>query len=265
VKFVSRTLQRWFFDETKQQFENWSNFYDELSKNGHAKVSFRQLRRWRLGQALPTLTVVELICHLTGQDPKKLALTLRSPNWGQRQGGLIKAAKYGCNLTLSDRVRGGRITGKSQSISHLRTIGSIGGSNSAKSHGNPHRQVLGPDGVRMFNDMEREVMMRIIREGLEVIYEPVIKVGLRRLIPDFQVGSTYIECTCDTQVRVKARRLGEKFRLLRGFFGSVKCLLVTLPKLVPRYMSYLEPHVEVATVQDFIERIPEFWCGPGRI
>ena len=55
----------------------------------------------------------------------------------------------------------------------------------------------------MFNDMEREVMMRIIREGLEVIYEPVIKVGLRRLIPDFQVGRTFIECTCDTQVRVK--------------------------------------------------------------
>ncbi len=117
----------------------------------------------------------------------------------------------------------------------------------------------------MFNDLERDVMARIIREGIEVIYEPIVKVGVRRLIPDFRVGSTYIECTCDTQVRVKARRLGEKFRLLREYFGPVKCLLVTLPKLVPRYASYLEPRVDVTTVQDFIDRIPEFWCGPGRI
>src|SRR3989454_9341047 len=177
LKFVSRTLQRWFFDETKQQFKNWSNFYDELSKNGHARVSFRQLRRWRLGQALPTLTVVELIRHLTGRDPKKLALTLRSPNWGQRQGGLTKAAKYGCNLTLSDRIRGGRMTGKSQSISHLRTIGSIGGSKSANRHRKPPRQIFVPAGDRMFNDMERERMMWSIFEGLDGTYEPSIMVG----------------------------------------------------------------------------------------
>src|SRR3989442_1896777 len=169
LKFVSRTLQRWFFDETKQQFKNWSNFYDELSKNGHARVSFRQLRRWRLGQTLPTLTVVELIRHLTGQDPKKLALTLRSPNWGQRQGGLTKAAKYGCNLTLSDRIRGGRMTGKSQSISHLRTIGSIGGSNSPNSHGDTHKQIFWADAGRMFTDIDRGGMVREIIAELVVI------------------------------------------------------------------------------------------------
>ncbi len=55
----------------------------------------------------------------------------------------------------------------------------------------------------MFNDFEKDVMIRIIREGLEVVYEPIIKVGARRLVPDFRVGDTYIECTCDTQVRVK--------------------------------------------------------------
>ncbi len=117
----------------------------------------------------------------------------------------------------------------------------------------------------MFNDLEKDVMMRIIREGLEVVYEPIVKVGARRLIPDFRVGDTYVECTCDTQVRVKARRLGEKFRLLTEQFSPVKCLLVTLPRLVPRYASYLEPRVIVTTVEDFIERIPEFWDGPGRI
>src|SRR3989449_10096957 len=147
-----------FFDETKQQFKNWSNFYDELSKNGHARVSFRQLRRWRLGQALPTLTVVELICHLTGRDPKKLALTLRSPNWGQRQGGLTKAAKYECNLTLSDRIRGGRMTGKSQSISHLRTIGSIGGLNSPHNQWEPPREDFLAHGSLGIYAMERECM-----------------------------------------------------------------------------------------------------------
>jgi len=108
-------------------------------------------------------------------------------------------------------------------------------------------------------------MTRIIREGLEVTYEPIVKVGARRLIPDFRVGDTSIECTCATQVRVKARRLGEKFRLPKEQFPRVKRLLVTLARLLPRYASYLEPRVSVTTVEHFIERIPEFWSGPGRI
>ena len=117
----------------------------------------------------------------------------------------------------------------------------------------------------MFNELESEVLHRIMDAHLKVVYEPVLKVGTRRVIPDFQVGTTYIECTSDSQVRVKARRLGQKFRLLAEHYYPVKSLVVTLARLRSKYRYYLETDVDVATVEDFIRLIPEFWCGPGRI
>lgn len=263
--FGSRARQREFFREAKTTFGDWRNFYYTLGGGEDARFTFRQFKRWHLGQALPTLDSVALICKFTGQDPRELRLKVRDSNWGRRQGGTVKVENYGCNLTLPDRIKGGETTGGSHSISYLRAIASVGGSNSVKSGQNPRRVVPGPGGIRMFNDLERDVMMRIIRAALEVVYEPILKVGTRRLIPDFRVGSTYIECTRDTHVSVKARRLGEKFRLLREHFHPVKCLLVTLPRLLARYRYYLEPRVEVAMVRDFLGRIPEFLDGPGRI
>ncbi len=177
----------------------------------------------------------------------------------------MKFTSYGCNLTLMDRIKGGELTGRSQSLSHLRAIASLGGSTSAKSNQNPRRLVSGPGGVRMYNELEKDVLCRIIKAGMEVAYEPVLKVGTRRLIPDFRVGTTYIECTYDTQVRVKARRLGQKFKLLTEHYYPVNCLVVTLPRLQSKYRHYLEKYVDVATVEDFIRRIPELWYGPGRI
>jgi hypothetical protein len=110
----------------------------------------------------------------------------------------------------------------------------------------------------MFNRLERDTMDQLVRQGLEVEYEPVINLGSKRLIPDFRVGNTYIECTCDPKANVKAPKLYERFRLLREHVPFRKGIVVTLPFLVAKYTHYLPPGVEVATLQDFLTKIPKY-------
>jgi hypothetical protein len=49
-------------------------------------------------------------------------------------------------------------------------------------------------------------MLVTINSDMRVAYERIIKVGSRRVIPDFKVDSTYIECTRDPQ----SQRQGSK-------------------------------------------------------
>lgn len=249
VDFGTPSCQKAFFRQAKS-YTTWKDFYNELMSKSNVPFTFRMFRRWYLGYALPIAEVVNKICNLTGQDLTRLCVTYREPNWGRKKGGISKATLYDCNLTMRDRMIGGTITGRSNSHDRMRFIASIGGSNSVKSCHNPWRRVLGPNQIRMFNRLEKQTMELVLQHA-KVDYEPVIKIGQRqRIIPDFRVGRTYIECTADPKANVKGPRLRERFQLLKRHIPIRKSIVVTLPHLVPKYMHYLAPDVEVVSLHN---------------
>jgi hypothetical protein len=104
------------------------------------------------------------------------------------------------------------MTGRSNSILHMKAIASIGGAASINTNRHPFRRVGGLNGTRMLDSLERDVMAKLVSGGFHIVYEPVIRIGLRRLIPDFRIGATYIECTRNQKVNVKSAELVERFR-----------------------------------------------------
>lgn len=250
VDFGSIARQKTFFRQARRCLMSGKNLFIQVSKITSTDVTFRKLKRWSLGQALPALDVVVAICNLTGQEFGTLGVKIMPSHWGQEKGGTKKFAQCGCNLTLLDRMKGGRLTGRSNSILHMKAIASIGGSKSITNRKHPFRKIDGPNGIRMFNRLERDVMTRLVGAGYVAEYEPVVKIGSRRLIPDFRVGITYIECTRNTKVNAKAAELRERFRLLRGHVAFRRGIVVTLPFLVDRYRLHLPRGIGVATPQD---------------
>jgi hypothetical protein len=247
VDFGSSVRQKAFFFQARRSFANWRDLFDKICKITDTQLTLRKLKRWRLGQALPVLDVVQTICRLTGKELCDLGVEIRPVHWGQQKGGNKKVAKHGCNLTLRDRMMGGRMTGRSNSIVHMKTIVSVGGSNSIRSNRHPFRRVDGPNGIRMLDDLERDVIMKLVSAGFDAVYEPVIKIGLRRLIPDFRIGATYIECTRNQKANAKSAKLIERFHVLREHVKFRKGIVVTLPFLVDKYRHYLPPDIDVAT------------------
>jgi hypothetical protein len=250
VDFGSPLRQKKFFSQARQRFGDWQALFDALSKMTHGHLTLRKLKRWRLGQALPVLDLVQAICLVTGQDWRRLSVEIRPANWGQRKGGNMKLAEHGCNLTLQNRMKGGRMTGRSNGIMHMRTIASVGGAASIKANRHPFRRVDGPNGIRMLDELERDVMAKLFSGGIHAVYEPVVRIGLRRLIPDFRVGATYIECTHNRQVNVKSAELKERFRTLKEHVEFGRGIVVTHPSLVSRYKQYLPADIEVTTAEN---------------
>ena len=255
VDFGSPSHQKAFFFQARRSFTNWMDLFNELCKVTRTQLTVRKLKRWRLGQALPVLDVVQAICSLTGQDLGQLAVEIRSAHWGQKKGGDRKVAKHGCNLTLDNRMKGGRMTGRSNSAAHMKTIASVGGSISIKRNRHPFRRTRGPNGVRMLDRLERDVMMKLVSAGFHITYEPVVRIGLRRFIPDFRVGAIYIECTRNKKVNDKSAELIERFRVLRKHVAFSKGIVVTLPFLVDKYRHYLPPEIEVSVLDDLPAKI----------
>lgn len=256
VDFGSQTAQRDFFVKSKNvlRSKTWRQLFTALGQRDE-NFTLRAFRRWHLGQSLPPLTLVARICELTGEDLSKIGVGVRVANWGARKGGLEKVARFGCNLTLRDRVKGGRLVRRSNSVRHMRSIASLGGVNSLKSGRNPRRTVPGPYGIRMYNHLEKETFETMIKAGLRVEYEPVVMIGNCRIVPDFCVGQTYIECTCDRKVNVKTERLLEKFRLLKEHMPFAAATVVTLPHLVEKYRLYLGREASVVTLDDLVRMV----------
>jgi len=92
--------------------------------------------------------------------------------------------------------------------------------------------------------------------SMNVVYEPIVKIKDRQLIPDFQVGSTFIECTCDPKVNCKAAKLAAKFTLLKNNVPFENGFVVTMPWLVEKYRHYLPPEIDVATTGNLLTKIP---------
>ena len=254
VDFGRSERQREFFQKAKREFGRWVDLYREIATRNSSEFSIRKLKRWSLGRALPTADVVVIICKLIGQDPHHLTALMKDSHWGQKKGGHNKVVARGCNLTMKDRIKGGTLTGRSNSLEHLKRIASIGAVNSVKSPRHSGRRTIGARGVRMFNRLEKDTMEILEDAGMTVVYEPIVKVDGRRLIPDFQLGSTFIECTCDPKVSCKAARLAEKFRLLKSKGPFEKGIVVTMPWLFERYRHYLPPEIEVATTENLLKR-----------
>jgi hypothetical protein len=250
VDFGSQECQKVFFRKARDQIGSWRILYAQVLRTKHVSLTLRKLKRWNLGQALPTAETVAAICEITGQEFRNLDVKLKDHNWGQKRGGYHKVATYGCNLTLQDRMIGGKLTGRSNTLNHLKTIASIGGSHAVKRMKNPNRRIFGPSGVRMFNQLERDTMNELVLQHLEVEYEPVIRLGSRRLIPDFRVGSTYIECTTNRKANVKGPELRRRFHLLKEHVQFRRGIVVTLPSLASKYKHYLGPDTKVVTVDD---------------
>jgi hypothetical protein len=149
-------------------------------------------------------------------------------------------------------VKGGRITGGSNSIMHMKAIASIGGTASIKANRHPFRRIGGPNGTRMLDSLERDVMAKLVTGGFHVVYEPVVRIGRRRLIPDFRIGATYIECTRNQKVNVKSAELAERFRALSKHVEFCRGIVVTEPFLVDKYRYHLPPDIEVTTKDDLL-------------
>lgn len=256
VDFGSSQRQREFFRKAKREVGRWVDLYGEITARNSRKFSIRMLKRWSLGQALPTADVVITICNLIRQDPQHLVALMKDSHWGQKKGGHNKVVTRGCNLTMKDRIKGGTLTGRSNSLEHMKRIASIGAVNSLKSPTHSCRKTIGARGVRMFNRLEKDTMDILENASTNVVYEPIMKIKDRRLIPDFQLGNTFIECTCDPKVNCKATKLAAKFRLLRNNFPFERGVVVTLPWLVERYRHYLPPEIDVVTASDLLTKIP---------
>lgn len=127
MNFGSRLRQKSFSSRARRSFDSWRSFFEKISGLTHSQLTLRELKRWRMGQALPVLGVVKAICSLERTDWRSLGVELLPANWGQRRGGRMKVAQHGCNLTLQDRMNGGKMTGRSNSMEHMRAIASLGG------------------------------------------------------------------------------------------------------------------------------------------
>lgn len=147
------------------------------------------------------------------------------------------------------------MTGSSNSITHLKAIASAGGAAAVKKNWYPLRRVRGPRGIRMMDSLERDVMMKLISGGVQFTYEPVVRIGLRRLIPDFRIGATYLECSRNKKVSEHARELLERFRMLRDHVEFSRGIVVTSEGLVDRYKHYLPHDIDVATVEDLLNNL----------
>ena len=255
VDLGSPQRQREFFQKAKREVGKWHDLYSEIAACNSGEFSIRKLKRWSLGQALPTADVVIIICNLIRQDPQQLMALMKDPHWGQKKGGHNKVVTRGCNLTMKDRMKGGTLTGRSNSHEHMKQIASVGAVNSLKSPMHSGRRTIGVGGVRMFNRLEKDTMDILENAGMNAVYEPIVKIKDRLLIPDFQLGRTFIECTCDPKANCKAERLAAKFRLLKGNVPFEKGVVVTMPWLVERYRHYLPPEIRVATTKNLLTKI----------
>ena len=215
-----------------------------------------------LAKCLPPLNVVEVICENSDEEISDLAHTLRPPSWGQTKGGLKKIARYGCNLTLEDRVKGGRRAGRSNSVDHMTYVASIGAASSLKSNRNPRRHVTGPNGILMYIKLEKDVYELLLQSGLSVEYEPIVRIGIRRIAPDFRIGRIYVECTCEPKASIKAASLSKKFELLNQESLLEKAIVVTPPYLVGKHRFYLEAEVSVVSIAGLVGALAD---GPGEI
>lgn len=79
-------------------------FFLQLSKL--LNVERHTLASWRRGECLPSLEKLQFLSSYT-QAPLPRVLESKSDTWGSVKAGNIRQQKYGCTLSIKDRVKGG--------------------------------------------------------------------------------------------------------------------------------------------------------------
>jgi hypothetical protein len=170
----------------------------------------------------------------------------------------VKVAKYGSNLDLRLRSKGGKT---SAALLRLRLKGSYdrywsifsakGGVSALSSKTSLLRRSVGPLGERMFNALEVDVAKCLLSRGIAYVYEPKLVAERGVLFPDFLTQTHVIECTAWTDTRAKSRALRERFGRIRPSLPHHSFLVVTTDRLVQNYRSGLGSEIGVLTLADF--------------
>jgi len=239
VIFKSKEEQKRFFRSAKGTQLTWKQLYSLLQAQSKRHFTLRSFQNWYKGFWSPTYEVASVICKLIGTDLRFMNVEIVDDNWGRSIGGKRKFERYGCQLTLEERRLAGTKTGSSNTLEHLMSIASSGGVASIKSMTNFRRKVIGPRGEIMFNKLEQEVATILLKTGVNYDYEKVFRQGNNHVIPDFVVGNVLIECTYDTRVDWKARRIIERFEPLMSQFKQPRLIVVTTDKLKSKYCRCL--------------------------
>lgn len=247
VLFKSKEDQKGFFYLAKGNGLTWKQLYHQLVAQSKKYFTFRSFQNWYKGLWSPTLEAVNAICKFAQLDLRRMDVKIVNDNWGAIIGGKKKFQTYGCQLTLEQRRRAGKKTGSSNTRQHLVKISSAGGVASVKSKSNFRRKVVGPSGEKMFNKLEREVAVVLLRIGVNYDYEEVFDLGDKRVIPDFTAGNVIIECTYDTRVDSKTKRILERCEPLLSQRHQLHLIVVTTKKLKPRYNKHLNGFAPVLT------------------
>lgn len=239
VLFKSKEEQKRFFRSAKGTKLTWKQLYHLLLAQSKRHFTLRSFQNWYKGFWSPTYEVASAICKLTHSDLHIMDAEIVDDNWGRSIGGKRKFERYGCQFTLEERRLAGRKTGSSNTLEHLTNIASSGGVASIKSKINFRRKVMGPRGEMMFNKLEQEVATILLNIGANYDYEKVFHQSSNHVIPDFVVGNVLIECTYDTRIDWKARRIVERYKPLLSQIQQFRLIVITTDKLKFKYCNHL--------------------------
>ena len=246
VDFGARENQKRFFLSAKGG-NTWKEFHKKFSKTMCDPPTFRVFEAWVYGRYLPPYEVVKAIHMLIGgsKDLGELNIKLVSDHWGSVKDGKNKIKAYGTNLTKADRAKGGRNVPKDPN--RLKRISHLGFLKMVK------RKFLGPNGELVFNKLEKEVVETLYANGIDYIYEPIIHLEGRFVIPDFLLeGGVIIECTGWTNVKEKSSQLKNKIKKLLASRVIKRVIVVTNQGLLQSYQKNLNMLATVTTVERLI-------------
>lgn len=110
------------------------------------------------------------------------------------------------------------------------------------------RKVVGPNGEKMYNDLENRIARALKANGVGYVYEKRFAVdSLNGFVSvDFVVGrNIFIEATCWDKPHGKCMLLNKKFALLKTRFKNARFIVVTTPHLLPEYARNLGNDIKV--------------------
>lgn len=166
------------------------------------------------------------------------------------------------------RKRGGKSGGKSLvrkfGKKYMRIIGSKGGMKSVESINNFRRKRLGPKNEKMFNMLEVKTAQNILNLGLDYFYGKPIKIGDSYIIPDFQLknnSNIFIECTTWSDINYKAKKMNNRFSILKNKNKNVKMIVVTIKSLIKQYKEKLRKGIKLCD----LDSLKDVLCPSGSV
>ena len=123
---------------------------------------------------------------------------------------------------------------------------------------NTGRKKIGPNGEKMYNDLEVVVASILDNLGLKYEYERIVPVKNTNgfVSVDFTIKGypdLIIEVTCWSKPEQKIRELKGKLVLLKKIYPRVKMVVVTSTKYIEEYEKLLESNINVFTPIRFKE------------